>query len=184
MLCSHHIPLAVLTYIVELSRWHSQSQHQHTIHRAQHLFLTAFNRCSLLSFSSHFSQFQSEFLQLQANQRRHVRGVFTAVCFRHSFFRHETVFRHDVGYSRKGTSVAQWMLEQPFHCLVVHRFTSRFNNSLQEQIGFFQLVPEERIYLRELQSWQVIACNGLGTHHVQSRKQPATARRLLVGDAF
>ena len=45
-------------------------------------------------------------------------------------------------------------------------------------------LSEEGISLGKLQSGKVITCNGLGTHHVQAREEPATPGGLLVGDAF
>ena len=55
---------------------------------------------------------------------------------------------------------------------------------MQEEVCLLQLVPEEGIDFGELERLETVFGKGLGTHHIQPRKQPATARRLLVGDTF
>ena len=46
------------------------------------------------------------------------------------------------------------------------------------------MVPKEGVDLREPELAHIIFRDGLGAKHVQPRKQPAAARRFLVGDAL
>ena len=82
------------------------------------------------------------------------------------------------------SAVSDRILEQPFHHFVVDRLFPCINDSLQEKVCFFKLVPEEVVVLREFEFRQVILGDDLRTNNIQSCKQPATAGRFLVRDAF
>ncbi len=75
------------------------------------------------------------------------------------------------------------MLEEPFYSLVGQGTLGCVDNALQEKIGLLQLVPKEGIDFGKLERLETVFGKGLGTHHVEPGEQPATAGRLLVGDA-
>ena len=76
------------------------------------------------------------------------------------------------------------MLKEPLNCFVAHRALAGVNDTLQEEVGFLQLIPKERIDFGELKRWEIVLGKCLGTHYVQSRKQPATSGGLLVCDTL
>ena len=76
------------------------------------------------------------------------------------------------------------MLEEPFYGLISQGTLGGVDDALQEEVCLLQLVPEEGIDFGELERLETVFGKSLGTHHIQPRKQPAAARRLLVGDAF
>ena len=82
------------------------------------------------------------------------------------------------------SAVSDRILEQPFHHFVVDRLFPCINDSLQEKVCFFKLVPEEVVVLREFEFRQVILGDDLRTNNIQSCKQPATAGGFLVRDPF
>ena len=67
---------------------------------------------------------------------------------------------------------------------LIFRFSLYINDSLQEKVCFFKLVPEEVVVLREFEFRQVILGDDLRTNNIQSCKQPATAGGFLVRDPF
>ena len=178
------ITLGILTYIIELCRWNTQIQYQHTIYSTEHCCFLFFQCYRFCSFSSKVTQLQAVFFQFQRNQICHTRSIITAIGFRHSFLRYQTIFTDNVGNSRKCSTITQRMLKKPFHCFVAHRFFTGVDNTLQEKIGFLQLIPEERVNLRKFKRLKIIFGNSLGTHHVQSGEEPATSGRLLICNSF
>ena len=110
--------------------------------------------------------------------------MFTAVSFRHHSSRNQSVFQNQVRDSGKLPAIPYRILEQPFHHFVIHRFLTGIDDALQEQVRFFQLVIEEIIILRELHFLQTVFGYHLRTKHIQPRKQPATSRLFLVGNAY
>ena len=75
------------------------------------------------------------------------------------------------------------MLEEPFYGLISQGTLGGVDDALQEEVCLLQLVPEERIDFGELKRLETVFGKGLGPHHVEPGEQPATAGRLLVGDA-
>ena len=70
------------------------------------------------------------------------------------------------------------MEEEP-HTLVVYGFLGRIDNTLQHQVGLFELIPEKQISLRELHSDRIALCQ-IGTQHIKTAEHPATSRRFLI----
>lgn len=130
------------------------------------------------------AELKALFTEFQGNQVRHAGGVLATVRFGHYVFGDKAVFAYDVGHAGESTAVTQRVVEQPLYHFVVHRFVAGVDNALQEKIRFLQLVEEERIGLRKLERAEIVAGDGLGTHHVQTGEEPAAAGRFLVGDAF
>ena len=126
------------------------------------------------AFGSKVTEPEGVFLQLQRNEIGHTGGVLATVGLRHGTLGHKTVFGNDIRHSGECASVTQRMFQQPLHCFVVQRLFRSVDDALQEKVGLLQLVPKERIYLRELERPETIACKGFGTHHVQPCEEPAT----------
>ena len=180
----HGIALGVAAHVVELRRRNAQVERQHAVDGAQHTGLLLHESLVPLALSPHFAEPQGVFFELQADEFGHLRGVVAAVRLGHGFLGHEAVFAHDVGHSGEGAPVAQGVFEEPLHGLVLHPAAARVDDALQEEVGFLQLVPEEGVYLRELEGAESVPGQGLGAHHVQPREEPAAPGGLLVGDAL
>ena len=58
------------------------------------------------------------------------------------------------------------------------------DTALQHQVGLLQLIPEEKICLRELNLYGVALLGIVGTQHVQAAEHPATPGGFLVGNAL
>ena len=64
------------------------------------------------------------------------------------------------------------------------RLLAGIDDALKEEIGFFQLIPEERVVLRELELAHVVFRDGFRTEDIKSGEEPASSRGLLVGDSL
>ena len=184
MLCLHRITLGIVADIVELRGRYTEVQHQHAVDGSEHRSFLLLQSFGLGTGGSHVTQLQTILFQLQRDEVGHAGGIFTAVCFGHGIFGNKAVFGNNVGHTSKGTPIAQRMLEEPFYGLISQGTLGGVDDALQEEVCLLQLVPEEGIDFGELERLETVFGKGLGTHHIQPRKQPATARRLLVGDAF
>ena len=81
-------------------------------------------------------------------------------------------------------TVTHGILEEPLHHLVVERFLTGVDDTLQKEVSLFQLIPEEAVILRELELAHAILGDGAGTEHIQPREEPAAARGALVRDTL
>ena len=108
--------------------------------------------------------------------------MLAAVGLGHRFLRHKAILTHHIGYTRKGASIAQGMLEEPLYGAAFQGLATGINHALQEEVGLLELIEEEGIDLRKLAGGEVVLGNGLGTHDVETGEEPATTRGLLVGD--
>ena len=170
----HRVALCVGAHVVELRRRNAQVQHQHAVDSAEHGGFLLLQGGRLGAFGSKVTEPEGVFLQLQRNEIGHTGGVLATVGLRHGTLGHKTVFGNDIRHSGECASVTQRMFQQPLHCFVVQRLFRSVDDALQEKVGLLQLVPKERIYLRELERPETIACKGFGTHHVQPCEEPAT----------
>ena len=110
--------------------------------------------------------------------------MLAAVRFGHRLLRHQPVLAHDIRNPGKLAAVAERVLEQPLDRPILARCVAGVDNPLQEEVRLLQLIPEKTVVLRKLKGPQPVARNHAGAQHVQTREEPATARLLLVGDAF
>ena len=165
----------------KLSDRFAQAGGKHVINLCQHLFLHLLQLgCTHVSLT----QTKSVLAQLTFHIRRELTGVVGSIVLGHHTRRHKTILRHEVCHTSECAAIAQRVLEQPLHCLVVHRTRAGVNHCLQEEVRLLKLVVEEQIDLRELQSAQFVTVDNFAPQHVKPSKKPTPSRRLLVGDAF
>ena len=162
----------------------AQRQGQHAVDGLEHLGLPALQVGRAFPVRGKFAQLQAEFFQLKADQVGHARRVVAAVGLDHHFRRDDAILHEQVGDAGELPAVAEGVLEEPLHHLVVHRLLARVDDALQEEVRFLQLVPEEGVVLGELELTHVVLRDRLGPQDVQPGEEPAAARRLLVGDAL
>ena len=81
------------------------------------------------------------------------------------------------------SAVADGVLEEPLHLLVVDGLLVGVNHGLQEEVALLQLVVEEEVGLREV-GGQVVVADGLVSQHVHAGEHPAATAALLVGDGL
>ena len=157
-------------------RWRfTQVEDQHTVDSTQHLCLTAFQIRHFFAFGGHVAQLESELFQLKSDEVAHARGVLAAVGLDHHLRRDNAVFHQQVGYACELATVADRILEQPLDHLVVLRLLAGIDDALKEEIGFFQLIPEERVVLRELELAHVVFRDGFRTEDIKSGEEPASS---------
>ena len=72
--------------------------------------------------------------------------------------------------------------EQVGHQAATDGLVQRIEDALKEVVGFFQLIPEEEVGLRELKSLEVILLHHLIAQGVEGGEHPAAAALLLVAD--
>ena len=112
-----------------------------------------------------------------------VAGAVAVVCLGHHVLWHETILRHQVCHACVCASVAQRVLKQPRHNLVVKRLFARVDDALQEKIAFLQLVVEEEINLAKEEILHAKRLHGTIAQHICSCEEPAASALLLVADA-
>ena len=75
-------------------------------------------------------------------------------------------------------------MEEELYALGIDGFLGGIDDALQHEVGFLQLVPEEKVVLREVDGEGVGTLGKVGAQHIESAEHPAAARGLLVGDAL
>ena len=95
-----------------------------------------------------------------------------------------TVFCDDILHAGEGATVRKRMFEEPRIELVVDRLLRVVDHGLEEEVRLLQLIIEKVVGLRKLEAAHLEAVDGIGTHYVKSRKEPATAARTLICNAF
>ena len=72
--------------------------------------------------------------------------------------------------------------QQIGHQTAIGGLVQRVEDALEEVVGFFQLIPEKEVGLRELKGLEVVLLHHLIAQGVEGRKHPAAAALLLVAD--
>ena len=132
-----------------------------------------------------FAEDKAVLAELEGDEVADARGVVGVVGLGHHVGRHEAVLVDEVGYAGELAAVADGVLEEPLHLLVVDGLLVGVDHGLQEEVALLQLVVEEEVGLRELEvGGQVVLADGLVAQHVHAGEHPAAATRLLVGDGL
>ena len=163
----------------ELLHRFAHREDKHAVDGAEHLGLQVLK---LLLAALGIAQLESKFAKFLLDDGSDTRGVVGIESLGHHFGRHNTILGYEVGHSGIGTAIAQGMLHEPLHHLVGERTFASVDDALQEEVGLLQLVPKERVPLGKLARRPPMTGHSLGTQHIESREEPATAGRLLVGD--
>ena len=178
-LYTNNLTLLIVSSPFEFCWRHAQTFYKNAINLCQHHFFT-FRQLSRL----HFTQFKSKFTQLPFQNHGHLTRIIALERFRHCRFRNDSILHNQVRHTSKLTTITNRIFHQPVHLTVIHRQVSCIYNSLQEQIGLLQQIVKRVVVLRKFEFRQIILGNHLGTEHIQARKKPTTARRLLIRNAF
>ena len=75
------------------------------------------------------------------------------------------------------------VLEEPLYLRIVDRELACLDDAFEEEIGLLQLVPEERVVLREEERAGLLASHQLSAQDIESREEPAASTLLLVSNA-
>ena len=167
---------------LERNRRFPEKIHEHAVYFRKHFFLAVLQ--SLLLHSGIFADFQGILTELALDEACHLRSIVGRIGLRHHFCRYHAVFHNQVAYSRKLTSVAERISEQPVDGPVIPRKVACIYYRLKEKVRFFQLVIKEQIVLRQVEISEVVFFYHFGPQDVQTCKEPASAGTFLVGDSL
>ena len=182
----HYLAFGVLLLPGELCRGLAHGEGQHAIDFSQHpgFCLLQIGGKSIL-VGSQSAQLEAVLAELEGYEVADARGVVGVVGLGHHVGRHQAVLVDEVGHAGELAAVADGVLEEPLHLLVVDGLLVGVDHGLQEEVALLQLVVEEEVGLRELEvGGQVVLADGLVAQHVHAGEHPAAATRLLVGDGL
>jgi len=76
------------------------------------------------------------------------------------------------------------LAKDELHFAVEDVTVCEFDDVFEEAVCFFELVPEGKVVLRELEAFEIILFDDYRPQDVQPRKEPASAAFFLVCNAF
>ena len=182
----NYLAFGILLLPGELGRGFAHGEGKHAVDGGEHLGLLGFETVGGNAFlRGHVAQLQSVLAQLECDEAADGGGVVGVVGLGHGFSGHEAVFVDEVGHAGELATVADGVLEEPFHLFAVHGLLVGVDNGLEEEVGFLELVVEEEVGLRELEvGGEVVLANGFVAQHVHAGEHPAAAGGFLVGDGL
>jgi len=99
----------------------------------------------------------------------------------HGLLRHHAVFLHQRAEHIPLPAIAHRVGKQEGHHAPVERLVERREDVLQEPVALLELVPIQRVSLRQLEFLHAVFLHDARAHRVQAREHPAPAGTLLVG---
>ena len=177
------LAVLVLPLPIEGGRRVAQVDAENLVYGAEGLLLGATHLVQAALFGVDAPDVAGALAHLVVESGVHSHRVAGAFGLGHYRLGYDAVLPHEADEHIPLAAVAEGLVQQPGHHPVVNRAVSSLDDSFQDVIGPFHLVPEHHVALAELELLDVEQVLGFRPEQVQAGEHPAAAGAGLVGYA-
>ena len=160
----------------------AQADAEQAVHLVQHLGLAGAQGVEGLPFPVQLAQDAGVLPQFLGQGRIHLAAGGGGFGLRVGRLGHHAVLFDQAAQHIPLAAIAHGRGEQVGHQTAAGGLLQRFENAFEEVVGFFQLIPEEEVCLRELKGLEAAFPHHLIAQGVEGSEHPAAAALLLVAD--
>ena len=158
----------------------AQADAEQAVDLAQHPGLAGAQLVQALALLVQLAQDAGILPQLLGQRHIHLAAAGRSLGLGVSGLGHHTVLLDQIAEHIPLAAVVHRSHQQIGHQTAIGGLVQRVEDALEEVVGFFQLIPEKEVGLRELKGLEVILLHHLIAQGVEGCKHPAAAALLLI----